>query len=118
MCLKNWWSNRTLMTKGGIIASLVYILPTIYAVIYLMYFNGMQKSTLWPLFIYFPSAFITAFFITNPFWFFISCIVANILIYYLVGALIGKIITLIRLKKLKNIKLESFKKIKSRKKKL
>jgi hypothetical protein len=58
--VKNWWINRTPMTKGGIIASLIYILPTIYGIIYLMYFNGMQNPALWPIFIYFPSAFILA----------------------------------------------------------
>jgi len=108
MTLKDWWNNKHFIVKVGIIGSLIYILPCIYAIISLMFFGAMQTSNLWIYFVYFPAAFLLSLVITNLFLLFLVCIIGNIIIYFLVGFLIGWIIW-----KIKNRKNKSFKKKKS-----
>ena len=116
MSLKNWWNNRSREVQVGMIASLFYILPSIFAIIYLMFFKGMQKSIFWLLFVYFPAAFmfrisfLSLIILNHPFLGFILCIIANIIIYFLIGCLIGKLTNLFRKKNKVNPEIKSKKK--------
>lgn len=104
MSLKSWWNSKHFILKCGIVASLIYILPCIYAVISLMFLGGGQTSNFWVYFIYFPAAFLLSLVITNLFLLFLVCVISNIIIYFLVGFLIGWIIWKIKNRKNKLVK--------------
>lgn len=104
MTLKDWWNNKHFIVKVGLIGCLIYILPCIYAIISLMFLGGMQTSNFWIWFIYFPAAFLFSLIIGNLFLLFLLCILGNIIIYFLVGYLVGWIIWKIKNRKNKSIK--------------
>jgi hypothetical protein len=97
MCFKNFWKNRSYAVKGGIIGALIYLVPSVLASLYFMFFGSFLDAGLWPMFIFLPSTFFLLS-ITNADLFFVLCLASNTLIYYLIGALIGKIVQKVKSK--------------------
>ncbi len=104
MSLKTWWSSKNIMLRVGITLTLIYFIVSMIGVFSMMYFNGFSISNFWIIFLYFPAAFALAFLVNSPFIFFLLCVLINLLIYFLIGSLIGWIIWKIKNKKQKNEK--------------
>lgn len=92
MGIKNWWSNRSILLRAGMIFSLIYIIFSFIGIVSMMYFNGFGLDNFWIIFLYFPAAFIVTWIVNYPLPFFVLCLLFNIIIYFLVGCLLAWII--------------------------